>query len=151
KSIEFYKSGPPCGPHAQAHSSIHIRSPGEVEPDEIAGQEEGYRESFVYRLDTVLLPLFATHIWAPSNATPIGAVPTGTTSRRAPSLARSFVRLLLVELATQMLVPSKTIPETETPAVKVPISAESLALSFITALTFNTLSQMLAPSNAMAV
>src|SRR5260370_1456339 len=43
----------------------------------------------------------------PSNAMPVGLVPTAKVPRTAPSLARNLVTLLLPLLATQMLEPSK--------------------------------------------
>ncbi len=47
--------------------------------------------------------------------------------KSAPSLARSSVALLLVELATQMLVPSKATPTGLEPTMKVPTTFPVLA------------------------
>jgi hypothetical protein len=62
------------------------------------------------RLETVPLPWFATQTFAPSKATSKGRVPTLKVPRLTPSIARSFVTLLLKKFATQMLSPSKARP-----------------------------------------
>src|SRR5579863_3273334 len=50
-----------------------------------------------------------THMFAPSNAMPIGTPPTSKLPRFAPSLARSFVTVPSL-FAVQILAPSKAIP-----------------------------------------
>jgi hypothetical protein len=51
---------------------------------------------------TVPSSLFVTQMWAPSNATPPGLVPTGKVPSTTPSLARSLLTVSSSSLATQM-------------------------------------------------
>src|SRR5262249_7932844 len=61
-------------------------------------------------LETLLDSLLVTQILPPSKATPPGPDPTAKVPRTAPSVARIFVTVLLLELAIHMEVPSKAIP-----------------------------------------
>ena len=66
--------------------------------------------SLARSLVTVLLPLFATQMLAPSKAMPMGLEPALNVPKTAPSLARSLVTVLLSLFVTQMLAPSKATP-----------------------------------------
>src|SRR5205814_10734520 len=68
---------------------------------------------------TVLLPLFATQMLAPSKATPWGLEPTAKVPSSAPSLARSLLTSLLTAFVAQMLVPSKASAMGWVPTAKV--------------------------------
>lgn len=58
-------------------------------------------ESSNYSLETVLVPKLATQIWAPSNATPNGLLPTAKVLRTVPVPGSSFITLLSPLFATQ--------------------------------------------------
>ena len=118
----------PDGVRASGLDRARVSEPLAVRSDQKTNQLHGYR------FETVLLPLFATQMLAPSKATPgggahgegaevgpvarpqlrhvvaavvrhpdvgaveghaVGVVPTGKVPRLVPSLARSFVTLLL--------------------------------------------------------
>jgi hypothetical protein len=61
-------------------------------------------EFIVHSFDTVPSQEFATHMLAPSKATPLGQAPTLNLRRKAPSLARNSVTTP-PSLVTQMLAP----------------------------------------------
>jgi DNA-binding SARP family transcriptional activator len=108
------------------------------------------RHAVAQRFETVLLPLFATHMCVPSKAIPMGPLPTtwlhGTP--HAPSIARSLVTVVAAEFATQMCVPSKATPTGLTPVAKVhgATHAPSLARSLVTVSSPWFATQMCTPS-----
>src|SRR5205807_2284936 len=126
-----------CGFTLRASSGAHT-----------AGNRNQRQVRIRYSLLTVLVPLFATQMLAPSNPTPIGLLPTEKVPRLAPSLARSWVTVVLPSFATQMLAPSNPTPSGALPTEKVPRLAPSLARSLVTLLLPIFATQMLAPSNA---
>ena len=67
---------------------------------------------------TVLFPEFATQMLTPSNAMPLGSIPTANVPSVAPSLARSWVIVPLWLFETQMLAPSNAIASGLLPTVK---------------------------------
>src|SRR5258705_190387 len=87
----------------------------------------------------------------PSKATPTGWIPTVKVPRRAPSLARSLVTLLLCVFATQMLAPSKATAVGRLPTLKVPCTAPSLVRNLVTLELSEFVTQMLAPSKARPI
>lgn len=76
---------------------------------------------------------------------------TGRFSSRAPSLAFSFITLLLFSFATQMFAPSKATIAGFIPTLKVPSTAPSVVLSFIRLLLSPLATQMLVPSKATPI
>src|SRR5690242_3236904 len=104
---------------------MRIPGPGDQAIGEFA--IEDLKEPAFYLFDSVLVPLFAIHMLAPSKAMPAGAGPTGNVPSAAPSRARSLVTLLLPWFVTQMLLPSKATPTGFWPTMKVPWIDPSLA------------------------
>src|SRR5262245_41011756 len=92
-----------------------------------------------------------TPVTVGARATPNGPLPTVNVPSTAPSLALSFMTLLLPLFATQMLAPSKAIPAAPSPTVKVPSTAPSLVRSFVTLLLKKFATQTLAPAALVLV
>ena len=93
-------------------------------------------------------PLFATHMFAPSNASPPGQEPTANVPSKLPLLCCSLVTLSPCEFATQMAVPSKAPAVGRFPTAKVPMVDPSLARSSVNVLSLELATHMFAPSNA---
>src|SRR6266581_3528538 len=87
-------------------------------------------------------------MWAPSNATPSGQVPTANVPRLAPSLARSLVTLSLPKFVTHTLAPSQATPSGKVPTGNVPRLVPSQARTLLTLLSLLFATHMFPPSKA---
>jgi hypothetical protein len=83
-----------------------------------------------------------------SRATGVDSVEKGTEVRLGPSLARSFVTLLLLVFATQMLAPSKATNWGPLPSAKSPSFDPSLASRLVTLALPLFATHMLVPSRS---